>query len=158
MGINHVPLATQPISGTVDTEIAVAVAGADVMANPTIPQIFGLGLVFNGTAWDRLRTPNVFKPLSAVTITTETTIWTPTAGKKFRLMGIHFRPSAAMDVTLRDNTAGTIIAIVGAGSATATPSNVLFGNGILSGAADRVLTAIGSAAGTISGTIFGTEE
>lgn len=45
------------ISGsvTVDTELAAAAALADSTANPTIPSVGALGLVFNGTTWDRAR-------------------------------------------------------------------------------------------------------
>lgn len=42
-------------SVTVDTELAAAAALADSTANPTIPSVGALGLVFNGTTWDRAR-------------------------------------------------------------------------------------------------------
>jgi hypothetical protein len=38
--------------------------------------------MYNGASWDRARTPNVFKSLSAVVITSETTIWTPAGRAK----------------------------------------------------------------------------
>lgn len=45
------------ISGsvTVDTELAAAAALADATVNPTIPSVGALGLIFNGTTWDRAR-------------------------------------------------------------------------------------------------------
>ena len=106
------------------------------------------------------RTPSVFKPLSAVAINPEATIWAPAAGTKFRLMGGNIASSVAGNVTLRDNTAGTIIAVVPCGVAgVAYP---IFGddpgNGILSAAANNVLTATGPASSTLSGTVFGTQE
>lgn len=45
---------TVSISGTVDTELPAAVALADGMANPTVPQVGAHGMVFNGTTWDRV--------------------------------------------------------------------------------------------------------
>ena len=114
--------------------------------------------VYNGATWDRERTPNVFKPQSAVAIGTEATVWTPGAGKKFRLMGgIISVGTLAGDVVFRDNTAGTTIAVI---SCVPVGESVAFdfGNGILSATANNVLTADGPAASTLSGTLWGTEE
>lgn len=114
--------------------------------------------VFNGLTWDRVRTPNVFKPLAAVSVAAEITIWTPTSGKKFRLMGFSLSTGVvAGNITLKDNTAGTTIFVIPAAIAN-TPIVVNLGNGILSAAANNVLTATGSATETLSGTIWGTEE
>ena len=51
--------ATQPVSGTVtaDTELPAAVALADNMANPTVPQVGAHGLVWDGVNWDREAQP-----------------------------------------------------------------------------------------------------
>ncbi len=116
-------------------------------------------MVFNGASWDRLRTPNVFKLLSAVVITSETTIWTPAAGKKFRLMGFLLTQGILTgSVALRDNTGGTIIFRIPPNTIAVVIPDVLFGNGILSAAANNVLTATGASGETLDGTIFGTEE
>jgi hypothetical protein len=48
-------VATQPISGTVDTELPAAAALADAAANPTTPMAGAAGLLFNSTTWDRAR-------------------------------------------------------------------------------------------------------
>lgn len=47
--------ATQPVSGTVDTELPAAVALADASANPTVPSVGTFAHDFNGTTWDRKR-------------------------------------------------------------------------------------------------------
>jgi hypothetical protein len=53
--------ATQPISGTVDTELPAAVALGDATANPTAPHIGSCIEGFNGTTWDRLKTDNALE-------------------------------------------------------------------------------------------------
>lgn len=114
--------------------------------------------LYNGASWDRQRTPVVFKPLNAVSMTAEVTIWTPTAGKKFRLMGYCLESGTlGGNIILKDNTAGTTILIVPFGAANGV-INDSFGNGILSAAANNVLTAIGAATQTLSGYVYGTEE
>jgi hypothetical protein len=119
-----------------------------------------LPYLWNGASADRQRTPAIFKVINAVTITSETTIWTPATGKKFRLMGYQLMSGATGgNVLLKDNTAGTTILIVGLNVANAqasSPPNM--GNGILSAAANNVLTATGATGQTITGFVFGTEE
>lgn len=130
--------------------LATSVAGAVALAE---------SFVFNGTTLDKLRTPTVFKSLSAVVITSETTIWTPTAGKKFRLMGFILAQGVATGaVTLKDNTAGTTIFIIPPNTIGVTLVSPPMGNGILSAAANNVLTATGVSTETLTGVVFGTEE
>lgn len=57
----------------------------DAIANPSTVDVAALQLVYNGATWDRVRTPNVFKQ-SGTTAAGSAAIWTPAAGKKFRLM------------------------------------------------------------------------
>lgn len=115
-------------------------------------------LAFNGSTYDRLRVPIVFKAINGVAIGAEATVWTPGAGKKFRLMGFMLAvDTGAGQLTLRDNTAGTIIwtTRVQQNVALITPP---LGNGILSAAANNVLTATSSVANNLTGIAFGTEE
>src|SRR6185312_5484342 len=61
-------------------------------------------MLFNGATYDRPRAPLVFKTLSAVVITSGTTIWTPATGKKFRLMGLWLTQGVATGaLTLEDH-------------------------------------------------------
>lgn len=107
----------------------------------------------------RQRTPTVFKTLNAVVVTSETTIWTPAAGKKFRLMGFYLAQGVATGaITLRDNTAGTTILIVPQNTVGVASASPPLGNGILSAAANNVLTAQGASTETLTGFVFGTEE
>ncbi len=115
--------------------------------------------LYNGAGWDRPRTPIVFKNLSAVVITAETTIWTPAGGKKFRLMGYALAQGVASGaVVLKDNTAGTTIFTIPQHTIGVAQVSPPMGNGILSAAANNVLTATGIATETITGVVFGTEE
>ena len=132
---------------------------ADALANPTTVGLQALLGVFNGATWDRQRTPNVFKTVSATVITSETTVWTPTSGKKFRLMGAVLTQGVATGaITLKDGTGLSTILIIPAHTIAVAFATSLGGNGILSGAADRVLTATGASTETITGFFYGTEE
>lgn len=117
---------------------------------------------FNGQSILRTRSPSKFIPLNGVAINAETTIWTPTTGKKFRLMGYNLTSlGAAGNVVLKDNTAGASLPIVlpfGAVGANLNSSYPGMGNGIVSAAANNVLTATGAASQTLSGYLIGTEE
>ena len=103
--------------------------------------------------------PTTFKSLAAVVITSETTIWTPAAGKKFRLMGFVITQGVVTgDITLKDDTAGTTILVIPA-TPEGQPLAVSLGRvGLLSSTADHVLTATGVSTETISGFVYGTEE
>ena len=101
--------------------------------------------------------PNVFKPLSALDISSEATLWTPTAGTKFRLMGgLLSVTGAAGSVTLKDGNSGaTIFSIPNAVVGTALSFNL--GDGILSAAANNNLRALGGALQVMNGTVWGRE-
>lgn len=135
---------------------------ADALANPTTTLIGALGLVYapsGGTAqWERLRTPNVFKTVSLSSGTAETTIWTPGSGRKFRLMGFWFKVgSTAAVLTFKDGSGGATI-FVGAATGNDNTGAVNLGNGILSGAANNVLTVTRSGSTALDGTVWGCEE
>jgi hypothetical protein len=117
-------------------------------------------LVWNGSGWDRLRIPGVWKDQSAVTISTIATLWTPASGKKIRFMGGVISVSAAGNVLFEDNAAGGGNFLFRTPKLAAdTPYNfTLPGNGALLAAVDRVLKATLSTTGTITGTLFGCEE
>ena len=133
-----------------------AQAGTLDGASPnSIVTFWSYPLVFNGAYWDRPRTPSKFTTVNLAAGTAETTLWTPAAGRKFRLMGLVLTAGAACDIELRDNTGGTVIFYV---ALSAEPLVLDLGNGILSGAANRPLTVTRSVSTTLKGTLFGTEE
>lgn len=128
-------------------------------ANAAIDSNGVVATIFNGQSLSRARSPNRFINLSAVSVASEATIWTPASGRKFRLMGYVLETgTVGGNVVLKDNTAGTTILIVPFGAANGVIVSPPMGNGILSAAANNVLTATGTATQTLSGYVFGTEE
>jgi hypothetical protein len=118
-----------------------------------------LQTVWNGQTFSRMRSPVKFININAVSVASEVTIWTPTAGRKFRLMGYVLESGTiGGNVLLKDNTAGTTILIVPFGAANGVIQSPPMGNGILSATVNNVLTATGVATQTLSGYVFGTEE
>ncbi len=130
---------------------------------------------WNGATWERIRTPNVFKT-AQVTEAGTTALWTPAAGKKFRLMGYMMLVSSNTVtnfsgtnlILLLDNAAATGIsfnpyfpnALVIA-SATQSVQATNIGNGYLSTAANNVLNVNLVAAitgGSLTFNVWGTEE
>lgn len=110
-----------------------------------------------GTEYEDFLIPKKFVALSAVTITTIATVWTPTSGKRFRLMGMTISVSAAVSVLFEDNAGGTTIFQTPKLLAD-TPYTFDLGNGIPSAAVNNVLKGTSSAAATITGTLYGIEE
>lgn len=79
---------------------------SDAMTKGNVPAIGTYG--FNGDTWDRKRVANVSKQNSgSVATIASLTIWTPAAGKKFRLLGVIVSVGVTGNYTLLDNT-GTI--------------------------------------------------
>ena len=135
--------------------IAVLKAPGSVNSAPLATFPYG----FNGTSWDKVRIGKISKDVSAVTVTTISTLWTPTTGKKFRLMGGTLSCSTAVSILFEDNTAGaTIFRTPKLLVDTPYTFEVNGGQGFLSAVANNVLKATSSAAGVITGTLYGIEE
>jgi hypothetical protein len=132
--------------------------------------------VYNGATWDRLRTPTTFKTAS-VTALGNTALWTPGAGKKFRVMrfkiDVTAQVAAAAGATLvvglqdaaTDISLSTSVFVPAASVTTGygafTTGWLDLGNGYLSTAANNVLNVnLSSAltAGAVRVTVCGTEE
>lgn len=114
--------------------------------------------LWNGAGYDRQRVPAVFKNVAAVAVTagTPAPVWTPAAGKKFRLMGYALSLSVAGSVIFRDAAAEILrTPLMPAGNGQPSPP---LGNGILSALANNVLNVDVTATGAVSGFVFGTEE
>jgi hypothetical protein len=109
-----------------------------------------------GLNFDRLRAAGTFKPVQLASGTAETAVWTPAAGRKFRLLRLVLTASAQTVLSFKDGTGGTLVAVV------ELPANqcvsVDLSNGILSAAANNILTVTRSVAATLNGTLMGAEE
>ena len=145
--------------------------GADVVTNGASDAVAANGtlavesrvfpLAFNGTTWDRARTPNVFKPFSVTvaSIGTGQTVWTPASNKRFRLMGFAVTSDKAVQVNFKDGSVASIFATPAL--VAATPFGVSnIGNGMLSASANNLLTLDVSASVPVvlTGTAWGTDE
>jgi hypothetical protein len=167
--------------------IALATAGS--VANDTIntlcliPDSAGTGrplmvaqTVFDGANWPRQRTPNVFRTVAA-TAAGNTALWTPAAGKKFRLMRFKVQVTAnavqaaggvlalgLQDATTDLNLTHSVFVPAAAGTTMAgffDSGWIDLGNGVLSGAANQILNINLSAAltgGTARFIAAGVEE
>jgi hypothetical protein len=112
---------------------------------------------WNGATWDRVRVVSVFKTRAdaAVTAGTAAALWTPTTGKKFRLMRGQLALSVAGEIILKDATTEILRSPKLQAGATWTFE---IGNGRLSSAANNVLNVDVSATGNVGGWVAGTEE
>jgi len=114
-----------------------------------------------------LRTPGTFKLGTASAINT-TALWTPTAGKRFRIMGYTVTlpntatSAAGTTITLMDGAANVFyLCVIGTTTGGLAYSVVLPGNGYLSTTINNVLNINLTAAltvGVISVNVYGAEE
>ena len=139
-------------------------SGGTVLALAT--QGFGYG--WQGLGWDRIRVANVFHTVLATAAGT-TAVWTPTAGKLFRLMGYTLSIAGTLAATgvqtiqlldaaaiIKQHNAAVATPIVGD-----TQIGVDLGNGQLSAFANNVLyVSLGTAmaSGSVAVNVWGTEE
>lgn len=122
----------------------------------------------------QLQNPTVFKTLALITAAGDTAIWTPTTGKKFRLMGLQIylatgtTAAAASEISIKDgstvilNYAMCGVALVAFAIPGVCVADLkLPGMGYLSAAANNVLNLNLSsvlAVGGVSVNAWGTEE
>ena len=123
--------------------------------------------------WDRIRTPTNFNS-GKFTAAGSSVLWTPAAGKKFRLMrfqvdvtgGVTAAAAGDLDIVCYDGATATPIALSAYIPATVTGNSWSSGwidlaNGVLSVAADNVLSinlSFALTAGVVRVTVAGTEE
>ncbi len=123
---------------------------------------------WNGAGWDKQRSNNVHKYQEYLSLTTgqHLEIWTPAAGKKFRLMNVLFSSNYATGarVTLRDSVGGTTAGAANLATfnfnAKDTASFQFGPNGYLSYQANNRLAVFNDSGATVSVwlTFIGTEE
>jgi hypothetical protein len=103
----------------------------------------------------------IFKEIAGLVVLAGTpqAIWTPAAGKKFRLAGFHVGVSAACSVLFKEGAGNTsinvrsgLLGINGVVHADSLPG------GVLAAAADNVLKIDATANATVHGFVWGSEE
>lgn len=139
-------------------------------------QALSLLTVWDGAQVSVVRTPSVFKTVSATAVGS-TALWTPTVGKRFRLMGfivtltanVSLAAGGVETIALLDGTVDLNLtfsafvptAAVTTGEGGFTSGWIVLGNGALSGAGSNVLNvSLGTAlaTGACRVTCCGTEE
>ena len=136
-------------------------------------QVLSFEQVWNGATWDRRRGANVFKTATQAAVG-PTSVWTPAAGKKFRLMGYQISVAGTLaatgveTITLSDGATAIrnhIAALIQTPAAGTAPYGAVFesdlGQGYLSAAANNHLNlTLGTAlaTGNVSINLWGTEE
>ena len=124
--------------------------------------VAGANLGYNGATWDRVRVGDGIArthSLASVANLTNMTVWTPAAGKRFRMTSIVLAATVAGHYSINDGSPGTVFYDVFL-QANVSLVIALQGNGYLSLAANNVLSIENQsgAAATIYATAFGTEE
>ena len=98
----------------------------------------------------------IYKPISAAAAGANA-VWTPAAGKKFRLMGFHLSFSGTANAKWQDGATDITGLYYGVAN-TAINGGLPEANGYLSAAADNALNLNLSAAVAVGGLVWGTEE
>lgn len=148
-------------SGAANADALAPVATGNLLS---IAQLFG----WDGAAFDRMRLANIFHTVVATALGS-TAVWTPTAGKKFRLMGYTISVSgtlaAAGTQTIELLDSATVIKNhLATLQTTVTGDSQMgadLGQGQLSAAANNVLNVNLStvmASGGVAVNVWGTEE
>ena len=140
---------------------ALTISAQGVSGNNGSAMLPNAVMIWNGTTFDAMRTPIVFKKLQAVSVTagTPVAVWTPAAGKKFRMMGFILATTVAGSILMEDATGGANeffrVPLLAASVPIASPP---LGNGYLSTTANNALFIDVTVTGIVSGVIYGTEE
>jgi hypothetical protein len=129
-------------------------------------------MLLNGLNLEPQRTPTTWKAVRNITAAGTTDVWTPVAGKKFRLMGGIITLSkdaaaAALEyISLQDQAATFFYADISSAALVATGNVIVIpfsfpANGYLSAAINnvfRVNLQVALTAGTLAISVWGTEE
>jgi hypothetical protein len=145
-------------SDGLEAGLTVAGDGAAAQSTLNLPTL-AFQEAFVGGGWDMVRLANVVKNVAAVAITAATpvTVWTPAAGKKWRVLGFALSTTVAGSIIFKDSgTERFRTPLLVANTPFACPPNM--GNFLISAAANNTLQLDLTVTGNVSGFIFGTEE
>lgn len=158
-----------PGGGCINTElysIDIFFSGSSLQApggtgpSPIPPPAFADYLFNYATGqWEPRLVPTKWKPQTnvAVAAATDTTLWTPAAGTRFRVMGFHLTGSVNSPCSFRDNTTGTVFYRFDLAGIPGVPEPIIV-NGYLSTAVNNVLVINCTNALTLNGTVWGVEQ
>ena len=146
---------TPLIGNATDANVSTTTAGVQVLAAQYLRS--------STTGLEQQRVPSSLRNLAAQAVTAGTAVlvYTPAAGKKFRLLSYHLSLSVAGSVIFREganagaSTEFLRTPLLAAGIGQPAPG---MGNGFLSAAANNVLAIDATASGTISGWLGLLEE
>lgn len=137
--------------------LLVGLSAPVLAADTSLPSSGAPVFLWDGTGYNLERTPIVYKTLNAVTVTSQTTVWTPASGKRFLWMGFCLAQGTATGaITVKDGA--TTVFIIPQNTLGLSQCFDFPGNGIFSAAANNVLSFTGASTETVTGTVFGTEE
>ena len=109
--------------------------------------------------FERERTPSKFATVGALAVVanTDTAVWTPAAGKKFRLLAMAFSYSGTCSVAFKDGAGGPVIWRIQNPAATVIPWPGKK-NGYLSTTANNPLEVSATLGANLDATFWGNEE
>lgn len=152
-----------PVGSTIGTAVIQANSGQSTTATADSATAANILLaakgVYNGATIDRERTITKFVLLQAQAIThaTPVDVYTPTTGKKFRILGYQLSSTIASAIQFEDGTGNEVLrtpVLAAAGVISSGP----MGNGILSGAANTHIFLDATVTTNVSGWIGICEE
>lgn len=178
---DYTPIGVSSIGAVMASPLSTVAVGDTATSYQSFVVNAGLGVIgigsslYNGSLWERQRTPTTFKT-AAATAAGSTAVWTPAAGKKFRLM--RFKIQVTSNATLAAGAIETITLLdaatdmqlthsvfIPAAAVATTPLMesgwIDLGNGILSSTINNALNISLSAAltgGQVRIIVCGTEE
>lgn len=123
--------------------------------------VIGAGYAYNGALWAKRRISNIFKNRADASITAATpaTIWTPTAGKKVRVLKGQLSAAVAGQITIVNKTAANAILLESPKLAAGGIWDFDLGEGgILAASANDVIGIDVTVTGNVGGWIGGVEE
>ncbi|MGB7297341.1 MAG: hypothetical protein WBC70_17325 [Candidatus Aminicenantales bacterium] len=151
-------------NGSSDVYAALAAANVDNESATSLGLLItSRTLLYNGTVWTRHREINTLKTVNAAALATNTpqALWTPAAGKKFRLRGIEISSEDLLAGELVEVLDGATVILNFRPTTTGFQTQLeLDANGYISTTADNVLNIRhqGAAGRDIAANAWGNEE
>lgn len=165
-------LRTDEISGVhyLTVKLALGLDGSATLIQDWSPGDFGTPAAMptaahtshyiGGGLWERVRIAKIFKDVPATSITAGTpiTVWTPTAGTRFRLLGFALSTTVNTSIIFKYGASNTTIFRTPLIAANNHIVCLQLGNGVMPGAVNDALKLDVVASATVAGFVCGVEE